>query len=176
MDNSTFCLRKGAREQEKDACKGKNCLKKKRRNKKNCWVNISHFHTDRFSFPRHRSRFSDSAVPTAIASVSLSHPSPCFPSGYKTDTNLLFSYIYIQSPSTIAVITKLFTKKYWTSFSLNQSVLHTKNGYRCLTEPFIRGPSNKLRMPLNHKQAKCRTRTLPGESTNFVVGSPFPTM
>jgi len=70
LDNSDFCLRKGARGQEKEACKGKKLLKER----KIAGLMFPIF-TDRFSFPLHRSRVSDSAVPTATAPpVSLSHP------------------------------------------------------------------------------------------------------
>lgn len=128
--------------------------------------------TDRFSFPRHRSRFSDSAVATAIASQSpFQTPLPVFQVDTK-QTLICYFHIYIfRVPLLLLLSPNCSQKKYWTSFSLNKSVLHTKNGYRSLTEPFIRGPSKKLRMPLNHKEAKCRTRTLPGENTGFL--SPF---
>lgn len=54
--------------------------------------------TDRFSFPLHRSRLSDSAVPTCNSLSCLPfHISSSFPSGYKTNTNLLFFFIYTHS-------------------------------------------------------------------------------
>lgn len=84
--------------------------------------------TDKFSFPLHRSRFSDSAVATATASpVSLSHPSPSFSSGYKTDTNLLFfHYKYKDSgPLSYCCIATKFLTIYiynYLNFVLSKSV------------------------------------------------------
>lgn len=170
-----------SRGQEKEACKGKKIVKRK----KNCWVNVPHFHRQVFfSSSQKQGLWFSSTNCNSPSCLPFTSPPPVF----QVDTKQIliwhffskYTFKYIHSVfqvyrlrvSVISyAITKLLTKiefYYLTSFSLNQSGLSLSHPKSCNS---IRGPSIKLRMPLSHNQVKCRTRPLPGESIDFVVGS-----